>query len=119
MAILNTRPATVDVTGYAGDTLIISVTAPTAFIAGRAWTAQVRASTAAATVDAEFVVTPPTQTDGPALVTLPAVDTARLAAAASYTGVWDVQLAPAGGGDPVTTLAAGRLIISADVTRPS
>jgi len=36
---------------------------------------------------------------------------------ASYSGVWDCQLAPPAGGDPTTTVVRGKLTITLDVTR--
>lgn len=120
MATLDTSPKIVDLIGYAGDTLTVMVTAATAVIAGRVWTAQIRASAGAASVDATFTITVPTVTDGPAFLVLPASETARLFSSGVgkvYAGVWDCQLAPAGGGDPVTTLVQGRITIPADVTR--
>jgi hypothetical protein len=120
MATLNSSPDLVDLVGYAGDTLTVTVTAPTSFIAGRVWAAQIRATAGASGVDATFIITPPTVTDGPATLVLPAAETARLFSSGVgkvYAGVWDCQLAPAGGGDPVTTLAQGRLTIGGDVTR--
>ena len=132
MAKLSTAPQTVDVDAYAGDTLTIQVTAPDALVAGREWSAQVRSAADSALVDAEFTITPPSVADGPAYLILPSDVTAALVTGGTlttmlasgrtivegkYVGVWDVQLAPAGGGDPVTTLARGTLIITGDVTR--
>jgi hypothetical protein len=132
MATLDTSPQQVDLVGYAGDTLSFSVTAPTTFIAGRGWSAQVRSTVDAATVDAEFQVIAPTVVDGPAFLTLTADDTralhsggatatrvvgGRAVTSGTYSGFWDVQLAPAGGGDPVTTLVQGKITIPGDITR--
>jgi hypothetical protein len=133
MAVLRTVPEPVDLEGWAGDTLLRTVTVPTAFIAGRVWSAQVRASRDATQIDATFVIVEPTTTDGPASIYLRAEDTARLVAGRTagsarftsasvgvgYSGVWDVQLAPAGGGDPTTTLAYGQVTLFGDVTRPA
>lgn len=131
MASLDTRPDTVDITHYAGDTLTIKVTAPDALVAGRGWTAQIRADRAATTVDASFTITPPTVADGPAYLVLPAAESARLAGTgtrkrvvrsgvavlvATYSGVWDCQVADPLG-DPVTTLVQGSITIEADVSR--
>jgi len=121
MATLNSSPQVVDLVGYAGDTLTVTVTAPTAFIAGREWLAQLRATAGAAAVDASFSISPPSVVDGPATLVLSAAQTAQLfntsIGGKAYSGVWDCQLAPAGGGDPVTTLVQGRVTISGDVTR--
>lgn len=132
MAALDATPDVVDVAGYAGDTLTISVTVPTDYIAGRVFTAQVRSTADAGVVDADFVITAPTVVDGAAFLVLPASETARLVQGAPlgratlggrtvtgnvYEGAWDVQLAPVGGGDPVKTLARGKLTVAGDVTR--
>jgi hypothetical protein len=124
MATFSTLPGVVNFNHYAGDTLTFQVRMDTSAIAGRVWSGQVRRTGASAAVDAVLLITPPTVTDGPAQVTLTAADSARLAASMSgttmkYTGVYDVQLGPAGGGDPVTTVARGTITISADVTRIS
>lgn len=118
MVTLRTAPETVDLLAYAGDTLTVDVKVPTAFVAGRSWSAQVRDTATATELAAVFTVIEPTVTDGPATLVLSAADTSRLAdGAATYMGLWDVQLAPAGGGDPVTTLVRGRITIAGDVTR--
>jgi hypothetical protein len=132
MVVLKMVPEKVDIQGWAGDTTrTVSVSVPTAFIAGRVWSAQVRSSADSTRIDATFVVVEPTVTDGPAQVYLRAEDTARLVAeqtagvarfssvGGGYTGVWDLQLAPAGGGDPTTTLVYGEVSILSDVTRSS
>lgn len=132
MALLSVLPKVVDVDCYGGDTLTIRVDAPSSLIADREWSAQVRKAPGAPAVDATFIIVPPTETDGPAFLTLPGEVTALLAAsgtvvniggigrtvmAKKYTGVWDVQVAPAGGGDPITTLARGSFTSTDDVTR--
>jgi hypothetical protein len=132
MTTLDFTPDIVPLKGLAGDTLSFTVKVPTAFIAGREWSAQVRSVPGSPGVDATFNITPPTVTDGHATLTLSSADTARLATlggtqavriggsgkAVVYTGVWDCQLAPAGGGDPTTTLVRGPISIDGDVTRP-
>jgi hypothetical protein len=130
MAVLSTTPDVVDLQCYAGDTLTIRVEIlddPAGFIAGREWSAQVRSAWDAATVDAQFVCTP--DATGCTL-TLPAAQTSALVGMTllaapgtftivqgKYVGVWDVQLAPAGGGDPTTTVARGQATFTGDVTR--
>jgi hypothetical protein len=130
---LDFTPTVVHLKGHAGDTISFRVIAPSAFVAGREWTAQVRAVHDASVVDASFIIVPPTVTDGPAYLTLSSVDTARLALMGSgsqsaritgtseapvlYSGVWDCQVTPPGGGDPVNTLAYGTVTIHGDVTR--
>ena len=133
MSTLDFTPKVVPLKGLAGDTLSFTVTAPTALIAGRVWTAQVRSSSQSTLVDATFQITPPTVTDGPAHITLLSAETRRLGSLGGssqavritgggdtnvlYTGVWDCQLAAADGGDPVTTLVRGPITITGDVTR--
>jgi len=127
MATLTISPQTVDVVGYAGDTLAIQITVPTAYIAGRKFTAQVRSVSDAALVDATFVVTPPAVQNGPVILTLSATITAQLVlastrstrtvSAGTYKGVWDVQLSPVAGVDPTVTLCRGTVTITGDVTR--
>lgn len=137
MATLNVGPQTVDIPdAYAGDTLTVEVKLPPALIGGRVFAAQVR-STPGAPVDATWSISAPVPAPGDPLlvvvyVTLSAADTARLQAggppvtqrigsravtAGKYSGVWDVQLAPPGAGDPTTTLMHGSLSIGPDVTR--
>jgi hypothetical protein len=124
MASIDTRPKVVDIAHYAGDTLTIRVNVSDVVVAGREWSAQVRALRDG-TLDAEFLI----QTDElGAWLTLPEAETRRLANGGElvratrgrvlrYTGDWDVQVAPVGGGDPVTTFAQGKLTIDLDVTR--
>lgn len=110
----DTRPQTVDIHHYGGDTLTIRVNIDEEFVIGREWSAQVRSRRGSSQPDATFVIT--TDKHG-AHVRLRAEDARRLAARNVYTGFWDVQLAPPGGGDPVTTLVEGTLRIYPDVTR--
>lgn len=132
MSVLDVRPQSVDVLGYAGDTLTIQITAPAALVDGQTWSAEVRSSESATTVDATFDVIPPTVSDGPAYIVLDAADTRRLAGTGvlrrirtregttqeviRYKGVWDCQVSNAGA-DPVRTLVKGTLVIDQDVTR--
>jgi len=116
MAELNTLPQVIDIDAYGGDTLTIHIKADSTTIAGREFTAQVRLATDDSTVDATF--TSQSTSEG-ADISLAAADSARLSADGLYEGVWDVQLAPVGGGDPVTTLGYGALRIHPDVTRAS
>jgi hypothetical protein len=118
MTILSLVPSTVDILAYAGDTLEVRLTHPAGFVAGRVYTAQVRATRGAATVDAEFTVSPGATEDAPVLLTLPATTMAELVGdAQQYEGVWDCQIAPAAGGDPTQTVAQGRFVAFLDVTR--
>lgn len=134
MAKLSAVPQTVDLEAYGGDTFTLAVTAPAALVDGRVWTAQIRDTRTSDTVDATFTITPPAVADGPAYLTLPADVTEGLLAGAPlvnrvnprtgalyavpmYSGQWDVQVAGAGGADPVTTLAQGTFTCTVDVTR--
>ena len=124
---INGIPASVPITWLGGDTLTFTVTAPSTVVDGMEWLAQVRADVGAP-VDATFTITTPTVPDGPATLTLPAAETARLVGLGQvvrsgartvqqYKGVWDVQVAAPGGVDPVRTLAKGSLTLEADVSR--
>lgn len=141
MATLDTRPDTVDISHYGGDTLTITVTAPESLVGGREWSAQIRTTRDAANVDAQFVITPPAEPNGPAYLVLPASECRRLVGQAAalmtrrtiaprgpevnplalgkYSGVWDCQITGPGGTDPVRTLAQGSITIDLDVTRTS
>jgi len=131
---INGIPDEVPITWTGGDTLTFSVTAPSSIVDGMEWLAQVR-SAVDAPVDATFQITPPTVANGPAYLTLPASETARLTTSLGrlvrvvrrgtvtgrtvqqYQGVWDVQVAAPGGLDPVRTLAKGTLTLQSDVSR--
>jgi len=114
MADLSTLPQVINIDAYGGDTLIIHITADSTTIAGRVFSAQVRAQTDATVVDATFSVV--TTANG-ADIQLSAADAGRLSKDGLYEGFWDVQLAPAAGGDPTTTLGYGDLRLHPDVTR--
>jgi len=116
VATLTTVPDTVDIVHYGGDTLSIGVTAPAGFVAGRVWSAQVRDTRDAASAVADFTIVPGATEDQVTLL-LPADTCRTLAAALESSYVWDVQVAPAGGGDPTQTLAQGAFKVTLDVTR--
>lgn len=131
MAVIDTRPDTVDIIHYAGDTLTIRVEAPASLTDGMTWLAQIKATRDSPTVDAVFNITPPQSSGGPAYLELPAAKTSelagtgqvlremvagQLAAIQRYSGEWDVQVSD-NGADPVKTLAQGTLTIELDVTR--
>lgn len=115
MTILDTRPQVVDVDHYAGDTLTMHIKISDALIGGRVFSAQVRKTKNSARIDATFsvILVPGTGAD----IVLASADCLELTKRGDYEGYWDVQLAPAGGGDPVTTLAHGELRLHSDVTR--
>ena len=114
MAELSTLPQVIDIDAYGGDTLIIHIKADATTINGRVFSAQVRADPTASVLDASFSVS--TTPEG-ADIQLSAADAGRLSEDGLYEGFWDVQLAPAGGGDPITTLGYGALRLHPDVTR--
>jgi hypothetical protein len=114
MAELSTLPQVIDIDAYGGDTLIIHIKADVTTIGSRVFSAQVRADPTATVIDASFTVA--TNAEG-ADIQLSAADAGRLSKNGMYEGFWDVQLAPAAGGDPVTTLGYGALRLHPDVTR--
>lgn len=138
MATIDTRPEVVNIYSVSGNTLTIKVRTPVLYTVGMEWTAQVRSTSNAATVDAEFVVTPGTSPDPQEAVTylsLSSSVTAHLChdhgvltkvrpkgstvenTIMRYTGQYDIQLSGPGGTDPVITVGSGELIIDLDVTR--
>jgi hypothetical protein len=133
MAAISTVPETYDIKHYSGDTLILEVIT-SAVVVGKVWDAELRASRDAATIDAVFVITPPSAEGAPAFLTLSSAEVTRLTSGAplvakrrasgttylvkQYTGVWDCQVS-VDHSDPVTTVAQGTLTIELDVTRPA
>ena len=118
MAAISTLRGQVDITHLSGDTLRISVKAPTDAVEFMEWDAQVRTTTASDQIEAIFDIVPPAIPGDPAFLTLSAADTARLAPPGEqFSGVWDCQISPPGGGDQVTTLCGGKLTLKPDVTR--
>lgn len=115
MSELSTLPQVIDIDHYAGDTLTVHIKISDEIIAGREFTAQVRASKAAQRVDATFEVI---LTEEGADIVLMSDDSRALTRRGNYTGYWDVQLAMPDHSDPVTTLAYGELRLHLDVTRP-
>ena len=115
MTVLSTLPQVIDIDHYAGDTLTIHIKIGAGDIAGRVFSAQVRANKSAVKVDATFSVI---LTAEGADIVLSSADSLALTKRGPYTGFWDVQLAMPDGADPVTTLACGELRLHPDVTRP-
>ena len=135
---LDTRPQTVDILHYAGDTLSITITAPSGVVASMVWKGQIRSSRDAVGVDAEFVITP---NSSGATVVLPSSVCAELASTGvtlrgsalqradpqpwspritglqRYSGVYDVQVGGTAGAEPVRTLVQGVITIDMDVSR--
>lgn len=116
MASIDSRPEVINIDHYSGDTLTLNVKIASEVVGTREWSAQVRRKTESRRVDASFVVVP--NAEGVSLV-LENEQCQRLTRHGKYTGYWDVQLAEAGGADPVTTLAHGKLTVHPDVTRTS
>lgn len=112
-AELTTLPQVVNINHYGGDTLTIRVIVDASVIAGRQFSAQIRAKTTSRKIDASFSVFP--NATGCDLM-LSAADAQRLTARGVYEGFWDVQLTMAGS-DPVTTLGYGDMTVHPDVTR--
>ena len=115
MTILSTLPQVVDVDHYAGDTLPMHIKISDALIGGRVFSAQVRKTKNSTKIDGTFTVI--TVPGVGADIFLPSATCLELTKRGDYEGFWDVQLAPVGGGDPVTTLAYGELRLHSDVTR--
>ena len=115
MTDLSTLPQEYNFDAYGGDTLTIHVKIDPATVGGRVFTAQIRSKAVATKVDATFGVI--LTAEGADLV-LSSADSRALAKRGLYTGVWDAQLAMAGGLDPVTTIAYGEMRVHPDVTRP-
>jgi hypothetical protein len=132
MVVLDVRPDSIDVLGYAGDTLTLAVVAPASLVDGKTWKAEIRSAESSSVVDASFAITPPTVADGPAYLVLDS-ETTRLLAGTGvlrrirsrdgttyevirYKGVFDCQVS-VNGSDPVRTLVKGTLSIDQDVTR--
>ena len=135
MGTIDTRPQTVDISHYAGDTLTIQVLVSDGLAEGKVWKAQVKRDRESGIVDAEFAVIP---IPGGADLVLSAEDSRALTQIAGalmagrslrgvsaqfsapvvekYSGVWDVEISD-DGADPVITLAQGSLTIDMDVTR--
>lgn len=109
-ATVDLRPDTVNLDGYAGDTLSLRVTvADSSLVEGGTWLAQVRPDHQAA-VAATFDITE--QEAGSALLTLDAETTTTLGG--GFAGQWDCQVTT---GDVVRTLVRGKLALSYDITR--
>lgn len=103
------RPDTVNLDGYAGDTLTLRVTvADPTLVEGGTWLAQVKADHESAAV-AAFTVTP--EEAGSALLTLDAETTTTLGG--GFVGQWDVQVTT----DTVRTLVRGKLSLAFDISQ--
>ena len=113
MPNIDTRPTVVDIEHYGGDTLSLHVTVDPLIVAGRTWAAQVRSQPASPRLDASFSIFP---TATGIVAVLSSEASSNLARRKKYQGYWDLQLSD-DGGDPVDTLAYGKIIVHPDVTR--
>ena len=124
--VLDFTPPVVNVVGYAGDTLSITIlTTPPTYTDGALWSAQVRSSTASGEVLEFFSIA---AVPGGACLTLTAEQTTRLAELGvvkrargcdvyqMFQGVWDAQVLWTVDGR-VQTLVRGGLGMAMDVTR--
>ena len=110
MTTVDLRPRSLDLPGYAGDTITLRVTAadPT-LVEGGTWVAQVRA-THDDEIAATFTVT--MEGEASALLTLDADTTTLLGG--GFTGQYDCQVTT---GTVVRTLVRGKLTLAHDITR--
>lgn len=124
--IIDTRPQSVDLKCYGGDTLSLRIDVTGADYSLATWTGQVRADHDSV-VDAEFLVTPDatganivlTDDSTELLLSLgnppaPAYGAALSSSVLKYQGVWDVQVDTGG---PTKTLVQGIIEVYADVTK--
>jgi hypothetical protein len=122
MQVIDTRPQSIAIKHYAGDTLTLNISTIYDY-SGATWTGQIRLNHADPTPDATFVITP--DSSGAVAVLSSANTTALNALGADvtedgqtfkrYSGVFDIQIVE---GVVVTTLLRGTVIIDSDVTRP-
>lgn len=121
MQVIDTRPQSVAIKHYAGDTLTLNITTAYDYSAAT-WSGQIRLNHVDATADATFTIVP--DSSG-AVATLSATVTAQLNALGTdvtedgqtfkrYSGIFDIQIAE---GPLVTTLLRGTIDIDSDVTR--
>jgi hypothetical protein len=130
---IDTRPQVVDVLHYAGDTLRLYVTIPSAAMVGMTLKAQIRQTRESDVHGAIMTVTPPVDPDAPDakwLLQLEADDAAELCGFGAparvvdengkalvvqrYQGVWDAQISGPG---YTRTIVQGDMTIDLDVTR--
>jgi hypothetical protein len=132
--LIDTRPQSVNISGYGGDTLTIKISAPAELTDGMLWKAQVRSARTDELIAAEFEIIPPEASGGPAYIVLDSevsrslVETAPVVRRRTtrtgtvytqrYSGFWDCQLTDEAATDPKVTFVQGELTIDLDVTRP-
>ena len=118
---IDTRPQSIDIKHYAGDTLVLNITTDSDYSLAT-WTGQIRLNHADATPDATFTIVPDA---AGAIATLSATDTAALNLLGvevtelgqtfkRYTGVFDIQVVE---GTVVSTLVRGTISVDSDVTK--
>jgi hypothetical protein len=146
VAAIDLTPQVLDITAYGGDTLSLLVSFPPGYVAGRIWSAQIRSVKTDLNTDAVFQVNLGATANDPVTLVLSSAATRALVTEAAeaqmmaattrsaptrravapfavgdpittYSGSWDCQLAPVGGGDPTTTVVRGSIKIVLDVTR--
>lgn len=121
MQVIDTRPQSVAIKHYAGDTLTLNITTLYDYSLAT-WSGQIRLNHSDATPDATFTIVP--DSIG-AVATISATDTAMLNGLGTdvtengqtfkrYSGVFDIQILESG---VVTTLLRGTIDIDSDVTR--
>ena len=126
MPVIDTRPESVDLKIYGGDTLPLRINVTGADYSTATWTGQVRLDHDSA-ADASFTITPDatganavlSDEATAALLDLGVTEAAAYGAAKSslvrkYYGVWDIQVELAGN---IRTLAQGLIEVYADVTK--
>jgi hypothetical protein len=144
MATIDTRPQSIDILAYAGDTLTLNINTDIDYSLHN-WTGYVKSDFTEQPFDAEFTFEhpPETQQGFVTKATISATDTAGLiglvtrkieksapvftkagttavvaprevTAPIQYTGIWDIQVEL---DDVVTTLVRGTIQIDADITR--
>jgi hypothetical protein len=121
MQTIDTRPQSVAIQHYAGDTLILNITTASDYSTAT-WAGQIRLNHADATPDATFSIVP--DTIG-AVATLSATDSAALndlgvevteggQTFKRYSGIFDIQIVE---GAIVNTLVRGTITVDSDVTK--
>jgi hypothetical protein len=141
MATIDTRPQSIDIFAYAGDTLTLRIVTDVDYTQ-HVWTGYVKSDHTEQPFDAEFTFEIPegssfgfpmnavlSATDTAALATLvtrsvqkpvftkagtTSVATQAIIAPVQYSGIWDIQVQL---DDVVTTLVRGTIQIDADITR--
>jgi hypothetical protein len=118
---IDTRPQSLAILHYGGDTLILNITTASDYSTA-SWNGQIRLTHSEASPDATFSIEPDSLG---AIVTLSSTDSAALNALGvdvtengqtfkRYSGVFDIQIAEDG---VVNTLVRGTITVDSDVTK--